>query len=639
MSVQFGRWNFTGESPAPEYIKKVSASIAPYGPDSSESCSRPGICILYRGFHTTKESRREKQPYICPSGAVLAWDGRLDNREDLISELRPFVTQQDSDVAIVAAAFEKWRTDCFAKLIGDWALSIWDSRLQSLILAKDPIGPRHLYYSFDDKRVTWCTVLDPLVLFADRKFKLSEEYIAGWLSLYPATHLTPYVGITSVQPSSCVFLGPRKHIVAKYWDFDPAKKIRYRSDGEYEEHFRAVFFKAIQRRLRSDTPILAELSGGRDSSSIVCVADEIMARGEAEAPRLDTISYYDDSEPNWNERPYFTLVEKKRGRMGWHIDVNSQHLTRSGSELEQFARYRLVPTPGHNIGASAQLQACLTSEGNRGILSGIGGDEVMGGVPTPIPELQDLVARLQITGLVHQLKTWALQQKKPWIQLLLEAGLGFCPQNISSVPKVVRPSPWLQRNFTKRYKRALTGYARRIELFGPLPSFQDNMATLNTLRRQLASKPLPLHALHEKCYPYLDRSLLEFICAIPRQQSVRPRQRRSLIRRAVADLVPSEILNRKTKALVARAPLIRMATDWATLIEVNEHMISAAVGVIEIDAFRFAIERARRGEELSSLKLRRAIHIEGWLRHICNLGVVKFDPDTGTQWALQLQLT
>ena len=108
MSVQFGRWNFEGQPPAPDYIEKVSATLAPYGPDSNESYSKGGIKILYRAFHTTKESRREKQPYISPSGAVITWDGRLDNRADLISELRDSLTVNSTDVAIVAAAYEKW---------------------------------------------------------------------------------------------------------------------------------------------------------------------------------------------------------------------------------------------------------------------------------------------------------------------------------------------------------------------------------------------------------------------------------------------------------------------------------------------------------------------------------------------------
>jgi asparagine synthetase B (glutamine-hydrolysing) len=88
MSVQFGRWNFEGQPPAPDYIERVRATLAPYGPDSSESYSKDGITILYHAFHTTEESRREKQPCISPSGAVITWDGRLDNRAELINEFR-----------------------------------------------------------------------------------------------------------------------------------------------------------------------------------------------------------------------------------------------------------------------------------------------------------------------------------------------------------------------------------------------------------------------------------------------------------------------------------------------------------------------------------------------------------------------
>src|ERR1700731_101836 len=195
MSVQYGRWNFEGQPPASDYIEKVRAALAPYGPDSNESCSKGGVKILYRAFHTTKESRREKQPHISSSGAVITWDGRLDNRSELNEELRDVLPTDSTDVTIVAAAYERWGADCFAKLIGDWALSIWNAGNRSLILAKDPIGTRHLYYSVDNNQVTWSTILDPLVRFAGKTVALNEEYIAGWLSLFPATHLSPFVGI------------------------------------------------------------------------------------------------------------------------------------------------------------------------------------------------------------------------------------------------------------------------------------------------------------------------------------------------------------------------------------------------------------------------------------------------------------
>src|SRR5437588_5851263 len=324
MSVQFGRWNFEGQPPAPDYVEKVSAALAPYGPDSSEAYSKGGVTILYRAFYTTKESRHETQPQVSPSGAAITWDGRLDNRAELISDLRGSLTISCTDVVIVAAAYEKWGMDCFAKLIGDWALSIWNPVNRSLVLAKDPIGTRHLYYSCDKNNITWSTILDPLVRLAGNTFVLNEEYIAGWFSMFPAVHLTPCVGIHSVPPSSSVLLRPGKHTVSKYWDFDPEKKIRYRTDSEYEEHFRTVFANAVKRKLRSDRPVLAELSGGRDSSCIVCMADKVIVRGQAECPRLDTISNYDDSEPNWNERPYFTKVEEQRGRTGWHVNVGQK---------------------------------------------------------------------------------------------------------------------------------------------------------------------------------------------------------------------------------------------------------------------------------------------------------------------------
>src|ERR1700716_4184730 len=122
MSVQFGRWNFEGQPPAPDYVEKVSAALAPYGPDSNGSYSKGGVRILYRAFHTTKESRRETQPHTSVSGAVITWDGRLDNRPELIRELRDLVpsdSTDSTDVDIVSAVYEKCRTACFARLTGD----------------------------------------------------------------------------------------------------------------------------------------------------------------------------------------------------------------------------------------------------------------------------------------------------------------------------------------------------------------------------------------------------------------------------------------------------------------------------------------------------------------------------------------
>jgi asparagine synthase (glutamine-hydrolysing) len=631
MSVQFGRWNWEGQPPAPDYIEKVSAALAPYGPDSNEAYSKGGVRILYRAFYTTKESRCETQPHISSSGAVITWDGRLDNRADLISELRDFLTITSTDVAIVAAAYEKWGTNCFAKFIGDWALSIWNPTHRSLLLAKDPIGTRHLYYSIDNNEVTWSTILDPLVRLAGKTFALDEEYIAGWFSYFPAVHLTPYVEIHAVQPSSSVLLRPRKHTVSKYWDFDPGKKIRYRTDTEYEEHFRTVFAKAVQRRLRSDHPVLAELSGGLDSSSIVCMADTVIARGAAETPRLDTISWYDDSyehlEPDTNERRFFTKVEEKRGRIGCHIDLRSLNKDTGSQKSFVFEfdndRFAAMPSPNRELSEHfKQYAAYMLSQGHRVTLSGIGGDEVTcGSTPTPTLELQNLLAGARFFILVHQLNAWAVKMRKPRLPLLWEATRGFFSRTLTGLPIEMRPPLWLHPDFVRRNRTALCGYPSRLKVFGPLPSFQENLVMLNVLRRLLANWTLKPEILREVRFPYLDRDFLEFMYAIPREQVVGVGKRRFLMKRALVGIVPDELLNRRRKAFVPPEPKEEAAKketspQWPDLAEIGQQMVGSSVGIIDPNRFLEVLQKARRNEEVPIDSLNRTLTLESWLRHL-----------------------
>jgi len=554
-------------------------------------------------------------------GSVLVWDGRLDNRDELIHQLRDHVTIGSPDVSIVAAAYQTWGTAFLARLIGDWALSIWDATSHSLLLAKDAIGTRHLYYYIEKNQISWSTVLDPLVLLAEHSFSLNEEYIAGWFSLFPAAHLTPYIGIHAVPPSSMVVLRPQRCIITKYWEFDPSTHIRYRTDSEYEEHFRTVFTRAVHRRLRSDSPILAELSGGMDSSAIVCTADAIVARAAGETPRLDTVSYYDDSEPNWNERPYFMKVEEKLGRTGTHIDVSSRELFCFAFNADHFAA-----TPHSIAGAASvsarQFSACATSHGNRVLLSGIGGDEFTGGLPTTSPELEDLLSRGRFGTLARQLGTWALHKKKPWFHLLLEAVRSFFPPSLVGVPRLLHPQPWLNVDFARRNRWALHGYPVRVRLLGPLPSFQENLSALSALQRQLSCLTLSLEPPLEKRYPYLDRELLEFLFAVPRNQLVRPGQRRSLMRRSLVGIVPDELLNRKRKAFIARAPLMAISAEWPRLIEATRAMLLDSLGIVDSKKLLDSLDQARQGRDVATIPLVRAVGLEFWLQHLARQNLI-----------------
>ena len=106
----------------------------------------------------------------------------------------------------------------------------------------------------------------------------------------------------------------------RYWDIDPGHQIRYRSDGEYAEHFRELFFEAVRCRLRSTRPIAALLSGGLDSSSIVCAAESIRKSTKTVQPPLETFSMVFDRLSSCDERPFMDEVLRRYGsKANFHI--------------------------------------------------------------------------------------------------------------------------------------------------------------------------------------------------------------------------------------------------------------------------------------------------------------------------------
>lgn len=617
MSVQFGIWNCRGAADADgKAISKVRELLAPHGPDGVSGFSRREVAISYFGFHTTQTSRHERQPLVSPSGAVLTWDGRLDNSRELISELNRGPLNDLPDIAVVAAAYERWGFECFSRFIGDWALSVWDPDTRSLVLAKDFVGARHLFYAIDGERIVWSSVLDSLLLF-QRTFKINEEYIAGWLGSFPGTHLTPFAGICSVPPACYVLIRDGHASLHEYWSFSSRRTIRYRCDVEYEEHFRTLFAEAVRRRLQSDMPVLAELSGGMDSSAIVCVADRLIADGAAGVPRLDTLSYYDDSEPNWNERPYFGKVEEQRGIRGHHLDASAYE-----NLLPQYREDRLASSPAAALSPtklSNQIASCMVSAGNRVLLSGIGGDEVLGGVCTPLPELADLLVSGRFIKVSRRLITWSLAQRRPVLHVLRAVLRAFL---LPGTPGGALPSPmpWLDLGFERRNRVAFRG-VQHIALFGPRPSLQTNLMALEGLRRQLGCAVLPSAPPFEKRYPYLDRDLLEFLYAIPREQIIRPGQRRSLMRRSLVGIVPEEILSRKRKAFAARGPVSALRS-WTVTPRVPERLFSHLHGIIDQTLFRQSIDHLLQGEEMPVVPMLRLVALEAWLRHIDSKGLL-----------------
>jgi len=617
MSVQAGIWNFDGEPVDPKLLSDLSESLERQGPDGESQYVDGGVAMLYRPFHTTAESRHEKQPHITRRGFIVTWDGRVDNRDELIAEVRSDLDAAPTDVAIVSAAFDRWETECFQRIIGDWAVSIWKPRQRELILAIDYMAIRHIFYYPKTDRMWWSTHLSPLVLLSRNEFHISDDYIAGYFAHEPDAHLTPYREIRQVPPGQFVRVRNGTTSVERYWWFSPKSRVRYRTDTEYEEHFRYLFRQSVRRRLRSDCPILAELSGGLDSSSIVCIADDILVKEGAPIPRLDTLSYYDNTEPGGDDWTYFQTIEKKRGRVGAHIDASKLGTSPASLEYSDFD-----PLPGH-LGSARKLEAeraaVLRKNGYRTVLSGIGGDEFTGGVPNPNSQLADLITQFKFIKLAQQLTAWSLVKRRPWIQLLGQASMNLLPPSLGQhFIKQARVQSWLEKGFARRTKLGI----RLLDVdehFGLwLPSRRSNVAGVMLMASKLSKWKPPVLALEERRYPYLDQNLIQFILSIPASQLLRPGERRSLMRRSLVGIVPQQILMRRTKQFGTRTPIVLLEKNLNLLRAAFESSLSSSLGYISDRRFLEALDAARNGKEIHTVAMLRTISLEFWLRDLAS---------------------
>jgi asparagine synthase (glutamine-hydrolysing) len=571
--------------------------------------------MLYRPFHTTLESGLEQQPHRSLSGQITTWTGRLDNREELLSALDHSSKDDFTDVGIVAAAFERWGKDCFAKFIGDWAMTIWDPINHELIFARDYIGIRTLFYHATHNGVTWCSHLAPLAL-SGVQFSLCEEYIASYFAGSPGSHLTPYNEIASVGAGNFVRIRPGHVERHNYWTFSVQPGLQTKTDKEYEEIFLHLFRQSVKRRLRTDSPILAELSGGLDSSSIVCMSDDIVQKAGASYPPVDTFSACDRDEPTEDDHLYFVRVEEKRGRAGHHVEFNST------GETYRLWRPTFIAIPGFALREEfATARSRVIAKGKyRVLLSGEGGDQVCGQSRIPRIQVADLLAQAKFSEAIQMISAWTLYARRPWIRFCYQSLAVVMPTFIQKVLYPLRKGqPWINRKFAQQYQ--MIGDLLPTNGGALSPGLRESLRIVQQLPGVVASfTPESV----EKRYPYLDQNLVEFLTSIPLNQLIRPGERRPLMRRALTGIVPGEILARRTKASSGRCDILFLHKHWHALEPILASPISTRLGYVDSDHWQTAVSDMKKGLIPDMVVgLLKVLSLELWLRDAVMRGVLR----------------
>lgn len=602
-------------------LHRLASITERYAPDGTFIHASANLGMCFQAYHTHQRSQLESQPASDHLGNRLVLDGRIDNHRELKNELAIY-GPDSPDSVIILAAFERWGAECFSRFAGDWALALWSARDHVLYLARDHAGTRTLYFHDAEGTLRWSTHLE--TFFAhDEQYSLDEEFTASYLCGRPVRELTPYQGISAVPPGH--YLAFRRNGItnAAHWNWIESDLISYRSDREYEENFFSLFKQAVDRRTGPGAPILAELSGGVDSTSIVCMSDHIRrSQGAGVQDLVDTISYYDPLESSWDEEPYFSITERRRGKAGIHFRTSMLNRTFRPYDSSEI-RYLLPGADDAALEREKALRESIGSRDYRVILSGNGGDEVAGGIPSPMPELADLLHSRQFLKFLRQAAEWAIVQRAPVTHTFLGA---FRFLRNSYFPQALHEDhlpPWIDA----RLRHIWMSIAQRDVLKGTpfriRPSQASNQRVSWSIIEALPHRSPGLLIRYEHRYPYLDRDLLRFLFQVPREQLLRPGRRRSLVRRALTTIVPAEILERRQKAYLSRTPLVALQNARSTLMELFSDPATAQLGLIKRSVFMQALDSVTSGRDVREWPMvMRSILFEIWLRSSARLSPV-----------------
>jgi asparagine synthase (glutamine-hydrolysing) len=536
---------------------------------------------------------------------MLGWDGRLDNRADLRSEVDGQSIARMSDAEVVMTLCRQHGLSrTLPRLIGDWALWFWDAHERLLCLARDFAGVRPLYYRVSDGSVSWSANIDALLSHAGESSSLDYRYLAGMFFLGPDPAGSPYEDIANVPPAHAVTIARDRVRTQPFWSPPVERRITYRRDGDYEEHFRALFREAVRCRLdtKDEGPAWAFLSGGLDSSSVVCVADDVMAAGEAEASALHTITYVFESSSATGERSFAAEIERRRGRASHYLDTADHPYLRRRPDHAPPVPYLLDGSL-----AIAQAQHALMARiGGRVLLCGSGGDEFLGNSRRGEVVLADHLRHAEFGAFGRGLREWSTSLRLPALQLFGKAlaSLTLGRRGPGAFP--AGPPPWLAEAFVDlvRDPENIT----RTEAHRHWPS---------SLRSVVARTSQQDYASWCGCdvrYPFVDRRLVEFCLSIPLEQLTRPGETRSLMRRALGGIVPERILNRRSKNVPAQPIGDAIGREWTRLSRllsaplVEQYGLASAAGLAE------ALRRARHGAEKFIGPLLWVIVLEEWLQ-------------------------
>ena len=597
-------------------IEKMTRAMSHRGPDGEGYFVREHVALGHRRLSIIDLAGGDQPIYNEDNSVVVVYNGEIFNFRDVQADLeaKGHTFRTHCDTEVVVHAYEEYGEECCSHFRGMFTFAIYDIARDRLLLGRDRLGIKPLYYHLDNGRLLFASEIKPILHALNERPGVDAGLIDFYMSLgYVPGERTLFLGINRLMPGHTLLFEQGKPSIRRYWDIADVPTLDIGLD-EAQARLEQLLLESVRLRLMSDVPLGAFLSGGLDSSAIVACMSKMMN----EPVKTFSVGYSDD--PASSELEFARIVAKEfktehhefileSGDFFDSLDLLLEHMEEPVVESAAVALYQLSKLAREHVTV---------------ILSGEGGDEILAGYPLYkiMPKVDRLYAFAQfvpdaLRGVIarNAMKTEKAAKYWDWSGVPLSQRYWGISNDVTATLK----QRMYQPAFHAQIGTTVGSYFEK--LFGTLQEGSDlrrmtyvDLKTWLPDDLLLKADKMTMACSLELRVPMLDHKLLEFSTALPDQLRRNGDEGKFLLKKLMERYLPHEIIYRPKKgfpvpiAVWFRGPLFERVRD--ILLDTR----TLGRGYFQSEYISHVLEQHRSGAEDLSRRIFSLLALELWHR-------------------------
>ena len=616
-----------------DMLESMTRVLHHRGPDDGGLYFDRNIGLGHRRLSIIDLTSAGHQPMSYADGRYwITYNGEVYNFRDLRVELeqKGYAFKSHTDTEVILAAYTEWGEKCLQRFNGMWAFAIWDSQQRKLFCSRDRFGIKPFYYFYNGSILVFASEIKALLVAEDRCREPNNRMIYDYLAYGRVNHSeeTFFSQIRQLKGGTFLEYWPdeKRLQIQPYYDLFKNAGVA-QENGDYERRFYDLFEDSVRLRLMCDVSLGSCLSGGLDSSSILCLVDKLMRENGIKLPGGDTIqqtfsSRYEDK--RHDEGFFIDAVVKQTAVKAHFTYPTGDHLLKDLSDLVFYQEEHFGST---SVYAQWKVFELMKQSGVKVALDGQGADELLGGYFDYIsPLFADLIQTFQWKTFANELRAQVhLRGRVPRHDLVLAASYLF--------PSALK-APIRKLRALARSLKAQSGNTLSQEFTAGFPNRYDNEKSVNggmksfldlELYKSLVYDSLPAYLRYEdknsmahsieSRLPFLDYRLAELAFSLPSEMKILGGTTKRVLRSAMKGLLPEEVRNRKDKIGFSTPEDTWFRTDLNdTVLSVINSERFHKRPFFNHDNVKSEIRAHQAGEKNISATIWRWVNLELWMK-------------------------